>query len=71
MHRHDCDLWEPPAPSSYRIVYREHRNFPPEITEGTEQRVHALKECEDGGFRSVNAKMLLPATGRHVVVRRK
>lgn len=29
VHRHDCDLWRPPAPSSYRNVYWELRNFPP------------------------------------------
>ena len=29
VHRHDCDLWQPPAPSSYRNVYWEQRNFPP------------------------------------------
>lgn len=28
MHRHGCDLWMPPAPSSYRNVYREDPNFP-------------------------------------------
>lgn len=29
MHRHDCDLWQPPAPSSRTNVYREDANFPP------------------------------------------
>lgn len=29
VHRHDCDLWQPPAPSSRTNVYREDANFPP------------------------------------------
>lgn len=28
VHRHGCDLWVPPAPSSCRNVSREDRNFP-------------------------------------------
>lgn len=29
VHRHDCDLRQPPAPASRTNVYRENANFPP------------------------------------------
>lgn len=38
MHRHGCDLWIPPAPSSYRNVYREDPNFPAQSP--TEKQIH-------------------------------
>lgn len=43
VHRHDCDLWQPPAPWSYSDVYREDPNFPPRSPR--EQR----NESMDGG----------------------
>lgn len=62
MHRHDCDLWLPPAPSSYRNVYREGPNFLPRSPR--EQRSESMDmgkrgEVRDGGFRSVSAEILL------------
>lgn len=44
MHRHDCDLWLPPAPSSYRNDYREEPNFPP-----TGHRGNRGSKSMDGG----------------------
>lgn len=58
MHRHDCDLWVPPAPSSYRYFYREDPNFPPRTErEGRSESMRG--EVGDDGFRSVSAEILL------------
>lgn len=60
MHRHGCDLWIPPAPSSYRNVYREDPNFPAQSP--TEKQIHgwgAGGAKGKRGFRSVSASICL------------
>lgn len=63
MHRHDGDLWLPPAPSSYRK--RGIPTSPLTVTEGAEEACPWVEgggergETGEGGFRSVSAEISL------------
>lgn len=50
MHRHDGDLWLPPAPSSYRKrVYGEESQLPPSRSQKERRkRVHGWREGGKG-----------------------